>query len=462
MKRFLIFIIFIIFSLCSIKTFANSDVYTYVWSNTYIKIEVGSDLQNYINLPKATLYKNGKATDETVVYLKGDNATDESTINTSIIGKYELAYTAISLIEEKVIVTFDVCDTTAPKIKQVAGINLNVGCNKEDAKYDTYFNITDFSGFEVDYIDSSVNYNKVGIYDLTVSATDKHGNNRSGVYYVSISDVSGPEITQKKVDLKINYGDKYDVLKYFEAIDRVDGNCSSNLTSTTIDTTKLGYQTVKLTAYDYEDNHSYASFEIEVVDSEAPKIKLSNNVVELSVGNLYKINKDYFLSYVESVTDNCKDLNITNIEVDISDIKTTIGTYKVIYSVTDDYENSTFETLFVTLICDSVPQIETKEITCKVGDSINYYHYISVYDTYDGDITLEATIDSSSVNLNKKGIYFANVVVKNSYGKYNYATITVHVKNTFLKGYWYVFAIPLGIFSLAGYIIYKYKMKDKY
>lgn len=460
MKRSLIFIVGFMFLIFGLKSFAaGENIYSFRWDNTYIEVEVGSALADYINLPKANLYVNGVKTKDDIAYLRGDSLTDEDTINTSVIKKYVLKYTAIASngVEGYVNVIFDVSDRTAPKITNIAPINLRIG---ETPEYEKYFEITDYSEIsEFKVISDEVDFNKPGTYNIVVSATDSFSNQSSTTCPITISDKSGPKIAERR-ELKVSYADTFNYLSYFEAVDEVDGIVSNTIETSVVDTNVLGTQCITITAHDRENNLTINNFIIEVIDDEAPVIKLTNSIIDLSVGKLKNINKDYFLSYIESITDNCASLNKDDVKVDDSALKNTLGSFKVSFSLKDDYDNECTESMIVCVVCDVVPQISVSDINVKKGESLNYYHYITVIDEYDGDITLEATIDSSSVNLNKKGTYFANVVVKNSYGKYSYKTITVHVKNSFIKEYYYIFLIPIAVGGIVAFVIIKYKRGD--
>lgn len=461
MKRFLIFMTGLVFILVGIKTYAaGENIYSFVWENTYIEVEVGTPLEDYINLPKANFYVNGVKTNDDIAYLRGDNQTDEDTINTSVIKKYVLKYTAIASngVEGYVNVIFDVSDRSAPIISNISPINIKIG---EEIDYSKYFSISDYSKYSVFFIDDGVDYKKVGTYEMVVSVTDECSNHSSLTCPVFVSDASGPKI-EARTNLQISYGKTFNPLYYFEAKDETDGLCNDTLETSVVDTTILGMQNITVTAHDKNNNMTINNFSIEVVDDETPTIKLSNSIIDLSIGELYKINEEYFLSYIVSVYDNVSALTKEDIKIDLSQIKKTIGSYKVIFSVEDESGNVCSEMLSVCVVCDSTPEITVTDIRVKKGGSINYYHYISVYDTYDGDITLEATIDSSMVNLNKKGTYFANVVVKNSYGKYSYKTITIYVKNSFIREYYYLFLIPIAIGGIVTFIIIKYKKGDNF
>lgn len=457
MRKVFILLIVIIFINLSASVFAQN-YYYFVWENTYIDINVGDALEDYIHLPKATLYINDKPSDENVVYLRGDNSTDEALIDTSKVGVYYLTYTAISSIEAQTLVTFNVRDIKGPEIKNITPLIFNVG---QEVNYQNYFIFNDYStNINVVYNDGLILYDKPGLYTLTVSATDEYGNNTSLDFFVTINDAGGPRIEIIK-ELNIGYNELFEPLNYFRAIDDTDGDVSSSLIASVLDTSVLGPKTISIKAYDYSNNMTLYTCVVNVIDTLSPKINLTNKVINLGIGELLNINEAYFLSYIDNVYDDCDDLSLDDVLINLDDLEKNIGSYKVSYYLEDESGNSVKELLIVNVICDSVPIITTNDIHIKVGDSINYYHYISVYDKYDGDITLEANIDSSSVNTNKKGIYFASVVVKNSYGKYSQATITVYVKKSFIREYYWIFLIGAGVVLVIVFIV-KYKKKNDF
>ena len=238
---------------------------------------------------------------------------------------------------------------------------------------------------------------------------------------------------------------------FFQAYDAAGKNISSYIEAE-LDTTSLGNHKVQFSVTDDYNNTTTWFQNILVYDDILPKLTLNQDRIEINVSTVDSLNKEWFLNIIESCDDNA---GIDSIEVEYASIKKAIGEYSVTYTVLDLAGNSFAKTLIVSVVCESIPQIEVNDIYISVGDSVNYYNYFKVIDVYDGDITLNATIDSSNVDTNTEGIYFAYITVKNSYGKTNYASITVHVKKSFIKKYYWIFLIPVGVLSIVGYFIIK-------
>ncbi len=456
MKKVLSIIISVFIIFLAKDIFATS--YNYIWENTYIDVTIGDSLYNYINLPKATLCKDGIRTNEEVYYLRGDMLTCEENINTSKLGEYLLAYCAISEIEEYIYVTFNVVDNVAPVIKQVAPL---IFSQKPDYSY--YFNISDnYSTYKVDYIDDGINYDKPGNYSLTVSATDEYNNNSKEMFDVIIVDCEAPTITViSKLELEVYK--TLNPLDYFKAID-AGIDVSNTIVVSEFNNTKLGNQSISVTCHDGYDNYKTDIFVLSVVDKTAPKIELDSNLIRMSIEDINNIKKETLLSHVIKIEDNYDTLRLEDIEIDYNGIRAIPGEYSVFYSITDNSLNELKLEAIISVYCDSVPELNVKNVYVNVGNKVNYYNYISSTDKYDGDITSSVIVDDSSVNLNKEGIYFAQVSVKNSNGKYNYKTITVYVKKSFISKYYWIFFIPLGIIGVVLYFIIRkyYLNKNNY
>ncbi len=462
MKKIIFFIIAIMTVLITTQVYA-LDYYTYEWENMYIEIEKGESIYKYIDLPKAKILKNGIELDEDVVYLKGDSFTSISTINTSQVGTYFLTYTAICIhIEEQATVTFQVVeiDREAPKIVQVADIIIGIG---EKVNYNDYFifvdNINKPSELEIKY-QTTLEASKVGKYTLLVSCIDKSNNIATYTTTIVVIDKEPPKISLLK-EIILEYGEEFDILKYITAIDNLDGNISSLIEYTNIDTKKLGFQNVDFRVVDSSGNETKFSTIVKVMDTVKPTVILSNNKISISIQDVLNSNYIFWIGYISSYYDNCDTLTIYDIVIDESLVFPIIGNYYVYYTISDKSGNTTKVGLYVNVYCDSSPSITVKSnISVNKGKSINYYRYISANDKYDGDITDNIEIDDSNVNINKKGIYVVTLKVKNSSNKYTYQTITIYVKESFFNENKYIFFLIIGV-TFVGIYLYLQHKKEK-
>ncbi|MGM9970888.1 MAG: hypothetical protein ACI35W_00590 [Anaeroplasmataceae bacterium] len=449
MKKIISIFTLFIFLILIKSSYAST--YSFVWENTYIKIPLGESLYDYINIPQATLYENGVKTDHEVYYLRGDMSTCEENIDTSKIGIYYLAYCAISDIEEYVIVTFEVVDNIPPIIENIAPLKIS---SKPD--YNNFFNITDnYSEVTIKYNDDNIDYNTPGEYILIVSATDCDNNTTTESFKVIVVDNIPPSIEAiRELELEVNTA--FNPLDYFKAYDSVLGDVSNTITCSGFDNATLGMKNITIFCHDSTNFYSQ-NFSINVVDKTSPIIKLKTDILSITIGDVLNLDKSIFLNNIDEVSDNYNVLDYTDVDIKYDSLKAVVGEYEIYYSLVDKSGNESSIKAMVNVLCDSVPEIEVKNIYINVGDSIDYYNYISAYDKYDGDITYNIEIDDSNVNTNKKGVYFVELVVKNSSNKYNYKTLVVYVNESFIASYYWVFLIPLGIIGIIVFFIIKKK-----
>lgn len=465
-KLFIITFGLFIFLMTNICLNAESNYY-FVWENTTIEVPLYDSIANYLTIPKATLYENGEPTDHHVGILWGEDNTDPDYIDTGCLGNYYLTYRAVSDIEEKISVIFKVVDKEAPKIERF-GTSVLTFKAFEKPNYPFYFSITDNyntkSEMTITYDDSNINYNQPGEYYLTITASDKSGNISSRVEKIMIDARSEPYYKLKGNKFELNYGDEFIISNYYDVYDCLGNNITSKVKHTPFDSRKIdtsissnviSTQTVTFSVTDDYGNYKEWSDIFTVYDKINPKIEFLKDRIEITVADVDDINKEYFMNQISNLSDNC---GISDLNISYSSIKKAVGEYNVLYEVIDNASNITTKTLVVNVICDSTPVINLSgNIKIKKGTSIDYYSYFSITDKYDGDITMNAEVDDSGVNYNEKGIYFVYIVVKNSYGKYSYKTITVEVTEDFVSSYYYLFLIPVAIGLIIVFFIIKKK-----
>lgn len=463
MKKLLI--AFLILLAVPLSIVCATSSYYFVWENTQIDIPVGDALDNYLLLPKATLYLDGSPTNHYVGMLWGEDDTDPDYIDTSVVGTYKLTYRAVSDIEEKTTVLFNVKDFISPVVNQIQDISVPAFSKPNYSAYFTYSdNYYSKSDLTITYNDLNVNYNIPGKYHLFVSVTDKSENTTTLDAMVEVRVLESPKYKEVSKVYEISYGKEFIIGNYYKAYDCFDKDISSKIKSSEVDTRKidgsvtsdiLSTQLIDFSVSDDYGNETKWSQMFYIVDKEPPKISFYKDRVVLNVGQVDDINKETFMSYVESVTDN---LDIKEIDIAYSSVKKAVGEYEVVYSVCDYAGNTTSKSLYVNVECDAYPIITvSKDIKITKGGSVNYYNYFTSIDKYDGDITLDAVIDDRQVNYNRKGIYFVYITSTNSYGKHSFQTITVTVRENFFKEYYYLFLLPVGVGLVVAFLIIKKK-----
>lgn len=161
---------------------------------------------------------------------------------------------------------FNVLDTQAPVAVMSKGeaITLNYGENFELKNYLTY----------KDNFDEEVQINVDGDIDskkedatqeLTVTATDSSGNQTVNVLTFNVQDTAAPEIKLSKSSIDILTGASVNPKSYLSsAIDNKDGDLTSKVEISGLDTSLAGTKTVTYTVSDSEGNKAQATLKVNV------------------------------------------------------------------------------------------------------------------------------------------------------------------------------------------------------
>lgn len=437
MKR--IKIISLIISLFTLLFFSNVLVHAsdfkYIWSKTTINMSIGESLSEYLDDPYAELYYHGvKIEDAEINYLKDGAGTlyPMSLVTSNKVGVYQVMFKAF---EAKYL------PGTCDNYKQIITINVYDGISPEIISTDTNFKISykvktyDFSkaitatdntsNLTLNIDDSQINYGVVGNYELFVTAKDS-SNITSQVFVVEVVDREAPIITNLygSNTIKIPYSDSIDFRTYFSGSDDYDGvitdkiNISNDL--------KLGTNKVELSLADSSNNTTTLNVVFVISDTEKPVITLSKESIELDLSsNLSSIN---YKSYIASVSDNYTALEASDCVIDTSEVKKQVGTYQVLYKVSDDQGYVGVATLNVTITTTIKPEIICSNPTVYVGESFNYLDYISINDSSDSDCINNLKVTYNNVDTTKEGTYVVKMSVFNSSGNFSDSSMIVYVK----------------------------------
>lgn len=184
-------------------------------------------------------------------------------------------------------------------------------------------------------IDSKLDTNKVGVYEIVYSVTNKKGRKKVTIKrIVKVRESEKPTITLKKgIKIKVQYGSEFKDPGY-TASDNYDGNLSDKVEEQGIvDTNQLGVYKLYYTVKDSSDNSVTAERTVEVVDTKAPNITLNGkSKVQIKLHSTYK-------------DEGCK--AIDNYDGDISNkVKVSgkvnanlAGYYTLTYNVKDSFGN---------------------------------------------------------------------------------------------------------------------------
>ncbi len=158
---------------------------------------------------------------------------------------------------------------------------------------------------------------------------------------------------------------------------------------------------------------------LHVQDTTAPVVTLTTDSLQMYTTATAPTAADL----VDSVTD------VTNCTIDFEEEYdfTTEGTFDVNVVVTDSSGNSTVSTIPCTVIEDITPPEITgvEPIEIAQGDTVSYKKNVEVTDDKDPNPTLE--VDSSQVNVDKRGTYTVTYIATDNAGNVSEKSTTVKI-----------------------------------
>ncbi|MCA1900606.1 MAG: DUF5011 domain-containing protein, partial [Candidatus Hydrogenedens sp.] len=287
------------------------------------------------------------------------------TVNTNVVGDYTLTYTATDASgnsADPVTRIVRVLDTTKPVITLVGpnpyylechSVYLDPGATASDACQGTVPVTNDAA--------TVVNANEPGDYEVTYTATDASGNTATTTRIVQVRDSQSPIVTIVGADpLTVQCGSVFND-PGATANDACDGILAV-VASGNVNTNQVGSYTVTYTATDRAGKTGTATRTVNVVDTVAPQVTL--------VGG-DEITHECGLEFTDpgaTATDNCD----TTLEVVISGwiYSDVVGDYTLIYTATDDANNSGSATRTIHVVDTTGPEIilNQDEMEIECGD----------------------------------------------------------------------------------------------
>lgn len=287
------------------------------------------------------------------------------------------------------------------------------------------------------------------VYGYTLA---KYSNYISIELSTPIVDKNPPVITA--VDKTIYEGQSFDPKAGVTASDSEDGDLTSKIevTKNTVDTTKAGTYEVTYKVVDSDKQETTKTIKVTVKTNNAPVINASDK-------NL-KVNDTF--NALDGVTANdTEDGNITkNIKVTENTVNMTkAGTYKVVYSVTDQHGKTTTKEIKVIVVANASPVINAKNQSIMINTSFNPLTGVTASDAEDGDITKNIKVTKNNVNTKSIGTYEVTYEVVDSASNKTTKTIQVEVIGTYqeAEGEFYLESLDWNTsknqFTISGYEI---------
>ncbi len=282
-----------------------------------------------------------------------DVKIDDRSYDSQQLGTYTIPVTATDSFSNTTSknVLVEVVDKTAPVLETVQGtsgytIDIEVKSSNDITKYIKATDNVDGDVSAFIETDKSLNTSKIGTQEITVTVDDNAGNTAEKKYLFNVSDTTAPTIRFKDGETAVlDYGKTFNYKDYVEISDNYDSSVKDIKLEGSIDNTKDGTQSTKITATDSSGNTTTKTLNVKVGDISAPKLTLSKSSVSIKQGASFTAK-----NYLQSAVDN-KDGDITS-KVKISGSVNTKnpGKYTVTYSLSDNAGNTATKTLTVTVV----------------------------------------------------------------------------------------------------------------
>jgi hypothetical protein len=269
----------------------------------------------------------------------------------------------------------------------------------------------------------------LGTTEVSCTATDASGNSDTQSFTIEVVDTTNPVLSIPANFVGVEATGTYGANVSFvvSASDIADAAPAVLCNATSGASFGLGTTEVSCTATDASGNSDTQSFTIEVVDTTAPVLTLLGDAV---------VTLEVFDTYVDAGVDAADifDGNITGLVVSVNPVNTSVvGNYTIYYDVTDSNTNAAVQITRTVQIVDT-----TAPVLTLLGDNPQVVELGDVYielsaeaiDNYDGNISLNVTIDASVVNTSVLGLYTVTYTIVDANGNEAQENRTIEVVDT--------------------------------
>lgn len=227
--------------------------------------------------------------------------------------------------------------------------------------------------------------------------------------YQSVATNHSPVIQAK--DLEVVQGSSVDFMENVTATDTEDGDLTSKIiiTSNQVNMDVVGTYSITYSVTDKDNATTTKEVQVSVLENQKPEITATD--LEIIEGS-----KFIPLSGVSAKDKEDGDLT-QNIQVEKNAVDTSkVGSYEVIYSVSDSYSQMVTKSIIVTVVKDMEPVIEATDKEVTINQKFSPLDGITSSDKEDGDLTDQVTVIENTVDTKKIGTYQVTYQVKDSYG----------------------------------------------
>ncbi|AUD62429.1 hypothetical protein BK010_02090 [Tenericutes bacterium MO-XQ] len=405
-----------------------------IWTHTEIDVPVYSDLEDYIEIPKAKLSIDGVLVDDIPSYVRdGVNRTFLSTVVTSYCKTYYIyfeAYFEDYNINEKQLIQINVVDQIKPKITYIPTYQIDVYGEPPDLYQHLIFsdNYDAVEDLDIFIDDQLVNYDIVGTYDIVYLIKDTSGNENRYTRTLEVID-RHPPIQEMINPLIIEVHELLNINDYIDFKDNYDQILNINVIGDEEPFDQLGYYDIKVVAVDRSKNVSEISYILEVVDQTPPDLILVSYPPPLDIFEAFDLEDCY--QYVLSYTDNYDELNQDDIKI-IYDVDINrVGKYQIYFEISDHSGNKTNKTLSIEVKDQVGPSIEinTPLVFEVFSQKPIIRSLITIDDNYCDDAAIDVDI-KEKIDMNKIGFYELTIEASDAYDNKTILYTTIEIIDT--------------------------------
>ena len=249
-------------------------------------------------------------------------------------------------------------------------------------------------GWYLVYTDVALDENQNISSDSEYSFLQSYGYIKEEYLYVSNNQ---PEISAS--NLSLEQGQTYDLLKGVTATDLEDGDLTNKIEFVdNVDITKTGTYEVTYKITDSMNFSKEKTITVEVYQGKTPTIVASNK--EILANREFDPMKG-IVATDPTDGDITKNIEIIKNTVDI----TKVGTYEITYRVKNSLNLEEIKTIVVKVLSNAVPIIQVNNITHYINTKVDYLSMVAASDLEDGNLTDKVTIEESTVDITKSGVY---------------------------------------------------------
>ena len=335
---------------------------------------------------------------------------DTSKVLTNVVGIYPVIY-RISDPSANVVtreVLFEVIDPLPPVITLKQAVKLNINAPFDWSNFFTIKDNVDIV-LRIEVDDQKVFYNKVGVYQAKLTATDDSGNNSVELFTIEIADLEKPVLRLQSKPRNITVFQVIDreLLESYilEVRDNYDEISLSDVKIThDIEHDVLGTYSIYFELSDQSGNKVESKLLVKVDDDIKPIIEIITPLV-FSVFSVEPFYHEHF-----QFKDNFTDSDDLVYKINTSPKMNVVGRYPITVEVSDSSGNKAIYQGYVQIV-DSIPPLinQLNEIVITGFERKELKHYFSFSDQYDKTENITYIFHDENVNYDVVGSYEAYV-----------------------------------------------------